>query len=434
MRAHIMLGDFAKRFGKKYAKKFALKIIKLVIVKTAPIWGPTLAIVAIIFLLYILIFELPKTAITDSYNSVKERVSAFFIGSPDYPDEDVFERYMLQAERWNEGLSQEQNAQVQAYALNWEWLAQVDRTLNDPAFLGLYEGIEEKEVNLKPEKTFEEVRPYFEWETYTKKIVTQACEANEKKDKKGKTETEYTVTTSTTYEDQVLLLLARTIQNEYHYSYIEETTTSTESSECGTLETTITQKQLQSIDTVTVDWEPMRDILIAHGVERDIDQDFLIEYWFDFLVTPDGTEYEPLPSDWQPVEKDFLWPANGRVSSQFGSRIDPITNERTEHHNGLDIAAKKGSKIIAAKDGTVIYADSMGTAGKAVIIKHEGVETRYYHMNRILVTKGDDVKAGDVIGEVGSTGASTGPHLHFEIRIGGKPVDPLPFFIGGDET
>lgn len=121
------------------------------------------------------------------------------------------------------------------------------------------------------------------------------------------------------------------------------------------------------------------------------------------------------------------WPVRGRISSPFGYRIHPITGAK-KLHTGLDIAAPQGTPIGAAASGTVIFAGWFGSYGYTVIIDHGGgVATLYAHQSRVAVSKGETVAAGDVIGYVGSTGLSTGPHVHFEVRQQGTPTDPMPF-------
>ncbi len=115
---------------------------------------------------------------------------------------------------------------------------------------------------------------------------------------------------------------------------------------------------------------------------------------------------------------------NGRTTSKFGSRIHPITNDLT-FHAGIDIAADKGSPIYAAFDGKVIVADYDQWNGNFIKISHEdSVMTVYCHCDRLNVKKGDIIRAGEVIGYVGSTGSSTGPHLHFELRIDNISFNP----------
>lgn len=119
----------------------------------------------------------------------------------------------------------------------------------------------------------------------------------------------------------------------------------------------------------------------------------------------------------------------GLVSSPFGDRIHPIYKVK-KHHDGVDISAPRGTPIYASADGTIKLARTVSGYGKMVMVDHKyGYQTRYGHMNKILVRKGQIVKRGDKIGEVGSTGISTAPHLHYEVRFKGKAINPSPFFF-----
>ena len=121
------------------------------------------------------------------------------------------------------------------------------------------------------------------------------------------------------------------------------------------------------------------------------------------------------------------WPLQGPLNSGFGYRQDPF-GQGTRLHTGLDIGADTGTPIHAAASGTVNSAGWNGGYGNCVIIDHgDGLATLYGHQSRIAVSAGQMVNQGDVIGYVGSTGNSTGPHLHFEVRVNGSPVDPLGY-------
>lgn len=122
-----------------------------------------------------------------------------------------------------------------------------------------------------------------------------------------------------------------------------------------------------------------------------------------------------------------LWPASGRLSDKFGYRKDPFTKRKT-FHEGLDIGADYGADIKAAASGKVILAARYSGFGRAVIIDHgHGISTLYGHASKLLVKVGQIVKKGDVIAKVGSSGRSTGPHLHFQVLLYNTPVDPLQY-------
>lgn len=121
------------------------------------------------------------------------------------------------------------------------------------------------------------------------------------------------------------------------------------------------------------------------------------------------------------------WPVSGTITSPFGMRFDPVQH-RYQLHSGIDIAAPQGTTLSAAADGRIIYAGWYGGYGNAIIIDHGGgTSTLYAHCSQIFVGVGQDVQRGQAIGAVGMTGDATGPHVHFEVRRDGKPVDPLGY-------
>jgi len=122
-----------------------------------------------------------------------------------------------------------------------------------------------------------------------------------------------------------------------------------------------------------------------------------------------------------------LWPVEGQVTGSFGERIDPFNGEGA-FHSGVDIGSSYGHPIVAPADGFVTLTDTMGGYGRTIMIDHgNGISTRYGHLSGFAVTSGQHVQRGEVIGYVGASGRSTGPHLHYEVRINDTPVNPYKY-------
>lgn len=157
--------------------------------------------------------------------------------------------------------------------------------------------------------------------------------------------------------------------------------------------------------------------LLYAGVERGGEAVAQLMRWGD-----DGKFYEASGVGEQ--RSGMVAPVPGRVSSNFGMRRHPILGYR-RMHSGMDFKARHGTPIVAVSDGTVSGAGRMGGCGNAVRLNHGGgLQTRYCHMSRLAVSGGQAVRRGQVIGYVGSTGLSTGPHLHYEMYSGGRAIDP----------
>lgn len=141
---------------------------------------------------------------------------------------------------------------------------------------------------------------------------------------------------------------------------------------------------------------------------------------------------QPSDSSSSSVGGKMAWPvpSTGRISSYFGYRIHPIFHTK-KLHTGIDIPAPAGANVIAASNGTVIYSGWLGSYGNTVMIDHGGgIVTLYAHNSSTVVSVGQSVGRGTSIAKVGSTGNSTGPHLHFEVRKNGEYIDPLPWIRG----
>jgi len=122
-----------------------------------------------------------------------------------------------------------------------------------------------------------------------------------------------------------------------------------------------------------------------------------------------------------------LWPVQGRITGSFGERIDPFNGEGA-FHRGVDISGEYGTPVIAPADGIVRIADLMNGYGRTVLVDHSnGITTLYGHLSGFAVTAGQSIHRGDTLGFIGLSGRSTGPHLHYEVRINNTPVNPHKF-------
>ncbi len=138
-----------------------------------------------------------------------------------------------------------------------------------------------------------------------------------------------------------------------------------------------------------------------------------------------GGGHSATMADWvRMAAAPTLWPVEGRVTGSFGERIDPFNGEGA-FHMGVDISTSYGHAVIAPADGYVIYVGPMSGYGRLIVVEHgQGISTRYGHLASFAVAVGQTVRRGDIIGYVGQSGRTTGPHLHYEVRIHDVPVNP----------
>jgi len=137
--------------------------------------------------------------------------------------------------------------------------------------------------------------------------------------------------------------------------------------------------------------------------------------------------YRNYPKQWQTNVRPSLWPVEGKLMSSFGARTDPFSGEGAIH-TGVDLQAPRGTPVRSAADGIVVHAEWMSGYGRLVILDHgNGLQTYYGHLSRFLVIPGQEVRRGQVIAQSGASGRVTSPHLHYEVRMGGTPVNPYPF-------
>ena len=131
-----------------------------------------------------------------------------------------------------------------------------------------------------------------------------------------------------------------------------------------------------------------------------------------------------------------LWPVAGRVSSTFGGRLNPFSHSDGQNHPGVDLQAPMGTPVRVTADGVVREAQwNVGGYGRLIVVDHgASLQTYYAHLSRFTVVAGQEVRRGEVIGYSGSTGYATGPHLHYEVRIGGSPVNPYRYLAKAETT
>ncbi len=152
-----------------------------------------------------------------------------------------------------------------------------------------------------------------------------------------------------------------------------------------------------------------------NSIKTEKDLEFVLS-----VITKKKTQLASTPS---------IWPCRGYVTSTYGYRIHPFTGQR-EFHNGLDISSQLGYNVMATGSGYVVSAENRGSMGKMILIDHGyGFTTRYGHLADYNVKEGDYVKRGKVIGYIGNTGRSTGPHLHYEVRLYEKAHNPQDFIL-----
>jgi murein DD-endopeptidase MepM/ murein hydrolase activator NlpD len=184
------------------------------------------------------------------------------------------------------------------------------------------------------------------------------------------------------------------------------------------------------------------EVTVALGLKRtldsssdDVDDGLLVPTFresineYNFLKSASFSRLNrTYPRAWQKNTMPAIWPVNGRLLSRFGDRQDPFSGEGA-FHSGVDISAALGTPVRAAADGVVEHAEwTSGGYGKLVMIDHgNGIQTWYAHLSGFEVIPGQEIRRGEILGYSGATGRATSPHLHFEVRRHGNPVNPYPY-------
>jgi murein DD-endopeptidase MepM/ murein hydrolase activator NlpD len=152
-----------------------------------------------------------------------------------------------------------------------------------------------------------------------------------------------------------------------------------------------------------------------------------LEHYNFLKTTTVSRSFRKYPKMWQTNIRPSLWPIHGPLRSSFGRRTDPFSGEGA-FHTGVDIAATSGTMVKVTADGTVASAGWSGAYGRLVVVDHGGgMHTWYAHLSRIDVIPGQEVRRGQIVGASGSSGRATSPHLHYEVRQNGTPINPYVF-------
>jgi hypothetical protein len=410
----------------KVAGKAALKGVLFLLKATAPVWVPLLIIMLVTWSAYMVIYAFPKEMIESNIGG-RSLIAAFFGVSEDdeqvFENEQLFERYREISEGWSEGLDESQRNQAYVHKFPWSVLVATDRVVNDKA---VWEGGER--VEIEPEEVFEMLRPRFEWTHSTITTTTVSCQYVEDEDGKGGV----VCTTSTTTEHVSLIARADTLEGTFLYEY-EWKTDTTPDNTGGSV--TVARQVLSHVTPPEEYFKPWKEYLALKGITDEMTielvQELAMLYDGDYRINHAlvlGLDYSSYPT----VEgaNGWLWPTpSTRITSPYGPRTYPFSG----FHAGVDVGAAApgtiGDPIWSMDDGVVTFVGMAGGYGKTVLVDHgNGVNTRYAHLDRILVSRGQEVDRGTTVGTLGNTGRSTGPHLHFEIVIDGRQLDPKFFF------
>jgi murein DD-endopeptidase MepM/ murein hydrolase activator NlpD len=189
-----------------------------------------------------------------------------------------------------------------------------------------------------------------------------------------------------------------------------------------------------------------REVTLAYGIKQQIEgssdisaRDKLVPSFaesvedYDFLrrINALALQSKAARRIPRPVEKPTIWPLDGRLLSPYGKRTDPFSEEGA-FHKGVDISAPTGMPVHATADGIVIFTQFESGYGRLVVVDHGGgFQTYYAHLSQFWVHAGQEVRRGDLVGLVGSSGKVTAPHLHYEVRIGGSPMNPILYMRTG---
>jgi len=179
--------------------------------------------------------------------------------------------------------------------------------------------------------------------------------------------------------------------------------------------------QAQNIQTLLADWKGLRK-----KIDAAVPQQQRLSTSSRYAIPEMQQSLNSLQSELERLIASIPtdWPATGKITSGVGDRVSPMTG-RIEFHSGIDISNPTGTPVYAPSNATVEATAEMNGNGRTVVLNHgQGITTQYMHLSKIHVNRGEKVRKGQQIAEVGNTGHSTSPHLHYEVRVNGVPIDP----------
>ncbi|NSW82749.1 MAG: M23 family metallopeptidase [Syntrophothermus sp.] len=369
---------------------------------------PAVLVVLALFCL-IVVYAYPK-AVAEYWGSDPPVFNVLSDDDPSWNKEKnikLIAEYKRLTESWKEGLTPDEQAQAEPHAMSWAVLAGIDRLLGDPLSHG---GTDYKP---DPQKHYQALAPRFKW----KESEVIAVEKDEEgKEKETRTRVR-------------LLVEADTFEGTYTYEYEWKTY-----KEGGK---TIIREVVANV-IPDINYARFKTYLAQQGVTNSFDQEMVLEFaeLYDENFAVDSSVFNARVAGFQvdlgksvftgsKGEKMLLPVGESPVTSPYGMRKDPFTGKQ-RFHTGVDFGVPAGTPVRSAYNGKVIYSSSTPIWGNLVIIDHgNGLTTWYAHLQARKCNTGGEIAQGDVIGFVGSTGRSTGPHLHFEVRQNGKPVNPF---------
>jgi murein DD-endopeptidase MepM/ murein hydrolase activator NlpD len=442
---------------------FVLKaILKAVIAFLAPVAGWLIIALLCFVFVYGLIFIVPAEVIkADREAGIGTAVSIFYAGDEyGWTREDdmrLHRKYLELADRVKkpaekvrkvDGLYvadsviedvESQIAMAEPHRVPWGIMAAIDRFLGDPAMTGSSFWAPD------PERTYEALKPEMHWK---KSIIRTTVEVTWKEVVQQPDGSFVTVTrTETDVEEEEVYLLKKVYAYDatYDYRYKDVTEKWTEDRGGRHYSYEVEKEVLENYERYGPYFERVYDFLAENGIKGDdVELIFHLATIYDETLAGDlialgaysGAADKPDLSIryWEGSPGSLKWPLDASyktITSPFGPRIHPVYGT-VRFHTGVDIAVPEGKKVYAAMNGMVIFAGTLGGYGKTVIIDHGDYKTLYAHLSAVNVKDGDEVTGGSIIARSGSTGLSTGPHLHFEfIKVlegGIKYLDPLDFY------